>query len=135
MTAWFDRPGPQPATTLRPWDEVLEEFAARTGRPCWPVTRVTPSTQNREVLADENVAAIRAMWAEGIGAVEIMRQMRSEGVACSISAVNSIARGSTYRRAGRPKPQPAKPKARLDMAVPKDTFTRGELAEARGWAR
>jgi hypothetical protein len=137
MTAWFDEPGQARAPERRPWDDVLEAFAARTGRPCWPVIRVTPSTQNRERLTGEDVATVRAMWAEGVPAEEISRLMRAEGVVCSLSTVHSVARGDSYKRAGRPKaqPKPAKVKARLDMAPPQDTYTRAELAAARGWGR
>lgn len=41
MSGNWDQPSPPPYTR-RPWDEILQEFAEQTGRPIWPVTRVTP---------------------------------------------------------------------------------------------
>lgn len=43
MTA-IDRPGPPRDFTRRPWDDVLEDFAAATGRPCWPAERCTATS-------------------------------------------------------------------------------------------
>lgn len=47
MSAWFDAPGPPPATRRRPFEDLLVELAERTGRPLWRVRRVGQPTRAR----------------------------------------------------------------------------------------
>ena len=73
----LDHPDPLPAIRRRPFDEVLEEFAAKTGRPLWKVTRVQPTeaTPGRRKAAvglsvDETIEMWR-LWTRGVPASEL----------------------------------------------------------------
>lgn len=44
---WFEAPSSEPRR-CRPYEDKIVEFAARHGRPTWPVTRVLPTDVARK---------------------------------------------------------------------------------------
>ncbi len=61
----LDHPDPLPADRRRPWDDVLADYAARTGHPLWPVTRPDHQRRKTTVLSSDQRAEIADMWAAG----------------------------------------------------------------------
>lgn len=71
----LDHPDP-PNGKRRPWDEVLADFAARTGRPLWPVKRATGSEVSGRRMSTAQKEAIHRLWADGYTCGQICRQLQ-----------------------------------------------------------
>ena len=99
MTArWWDEPYTAEelaaAPNTRPWSEVFEEFARRTGQKVVPARRVPPSCQTQRRTDPRIEERIRREYANGDSVDDIRRRLRADGVTVSTTTI--------YRAAKRP---------------------------------